>query len=301
MPSQPSTALAQAFRCPFCRLHRGPGMGEELCRCSERKKSQTPGNQAIVDVSSTTAPAAPRRARFVSPVSEEQQTPATPGPIVDGDEDETIIADSSPQPPVSRTPAPLPTGNLARIRDMIARGILTPPKPLTEPPRSRSSKPTADDDSPETGMVSDIGVDNPFLPVEDSGRRPCRLFARRNSADAPEVVVSQPSQHTEGDAQFVINGLHLENQQLNRTRNGLIEELESSTGLVNRLRSRNQVIEATTQHMQGMQAHKRKTNGMLGGMLVFALFLIVMYAAWCWFNASDFAYIGMRRGQVLTE
>lgn len=283
-------------------------MGEELCRCSERKNSQTPGHQAIVDVRQTTTPAAPRRVRFLSPLSEDQQTPPTPGPIVDSDEDETLIADSSPsrlqdsQTHVSSTPAPLPTGDFARIRDMIARGVLTPPKPLTESPRSRLPKPTADDDSPEIGIVTDVGVENPFIPVEeDSGRRPSHLFVRRNSADAPEVVVPQPFQHAEGDAQFVINGLHLENQHLNRTRNGLIEELESSTGLVNRLRSRNQVIEATTQHMQGMQAHKRKTNGVLGIMLAFALFIMVMYAAWCWFNASDFAYIGTRRVQVLAE
>lgn len=282
-------------------------MGEELCRCSERKNSQTPGNQAVVDVSPTTAPAAPRRVRFLSPLSEDQQTPPTPGPIVDSDEDETLIADSSPsrlqdsQAAASTSPAPLPSGDLARIRDMIARGILTPPKPLTEAPRSRRPKPTANDDSPETGIVSEVGVENPFNSVEESDRRPPRLFARRNSADAPEVVVPQPSQHAEGEAQFVINGLHLENQQLNRTRNGLIQELESSTGLVNRLRSRNQVIEATAGHMQTMQVHKRRANGMLGSMLVFALFLIVMYVAWCWFNASDFAYIGMRRGQVLTE
>lgn len=282
-------------------------MGEELCRCSERKKSQTPGHQAIVDVSPTTAPAAPRRVRFLSPVSEEQQTPPTPGPIVDSDKDETIIADSSParlqdsQTPVFSTPAPRPTGDLARIRDLIARGILTPPKPLTEDPRSRLPNPTADEYSPEIGIISDVGVENPFFPVEDSSRRPSRLFPRRNSADAPEVVVPQPSQHAEGDAQFVINSLHLENQHLNRTRNGLIEELESSTGLVNRLRSRNQVIEATTQHMQTMQVHRRKNNGMLGGMLAFALSIMVVYAAWCWFNASDFAYIGMRRGQALTE
>lgn len=111
----------------------------------------------------------------------------------------------------------------------------------------------------------------------------------------------------------IIRTLEIEIQDLRASRARLVEALNGSTSLVDRLRLRNQLTEidgmrdrATAAQARAQAAEEKAQRvasegkgHLLGCILATLMLALSVYAWWCWYNGADFKYIRQRTASQL--
>lgn len=284
------------LRCSFCRLHREkcPGEPDWPCLCSDEERDGQTESEIFAKLGTPT-PARTRRRSAQAPVRDRQPS-------------HTSEADDA-----------LPSSPLQR-RSTHAEATLGASTGRLSPRNSR-------DRDDYLTVTAENEADN--ILVLNSPRQTPEPASpqshRRSSSTSTQIVPETPILPRGGPCgrapaatppyQYLIS--RMDYDELIQSRRQARRDLETRTAQINRLITRNQVLEAekianqaaTVQaqidlvqaRIDAVEAEQRnmKMQWRFGGFLAALVFLLLLYVIWCLMNGASFAYAERRRRVLL--